>query len=458
MRWRSNRPREDSRGAYRKEPPMKKIARKTDRTEAKPPQLRETLAELARDQANAQLALGLRHLVRSNLREFVISAGTAALAAVLEEERTRMVGEWYAHLPKRRARRSGSAPGELVMGGRRVQVRRPRARTLDGQEVRLPTWEVFGAEDPLNERAVEQMLVGVSTRRYARSLEPLPVDLPERGVSRSAVSRRFVAATERQMTEWLGRDLSALELGVLMIDGIHIAEHVMLVALGVDAEGNKHVLGVREGATENAAACTALLADLRDRGLHTDRPMLVVLDGSKALARAVRNVFGERAIVQRCQVHKIRNVVDQLPDDMKPSVRQALRDAYAASDGDRAHTMLTNLVRRLRDKHPGAASSLEEGLDETIAVKRLRLPKKLERQLSTTNAIENLMGSVRGLSGRVKHWRGGKMILRWTVAAVADAATRFRKITGAREGMAELMRVLREKSSTTATARAKAAS
>jgi transposase-like protein len=437
---------------------MKKIARKTRPTEATRPRLREVLGEAARDQANVQLAFGLRHVVRENLREFVIGAGTAALAAVLEEERTRLVGAWYAHLPDRQARRAGSAPGELVMGGRRVQVRRPRARTLDGQEVQLPSWTAFGAEDPLHERAVEQMLVGVSTRRYARSLEPLPADLHSRGTSRSAVSRRFVAATERQMGEWLGRELGALELGVVMIDGIHIDEHVILVALGIDADGQKHVLGVREGATENAVACTALLADLRDRGLHTEQPVLVVIDGAKALAKAVRNVFGERAIVQRCQAHKTRNVVDQLPDDMKPSVRQALREAYAASDGDRAHTMLTNLVRRLRDKHPGAASSLEEGLDETISVKRLRLPKKLERQLSTTNAIENLMGSVRRLSGRVKRWRGGKMILRWTVTAVSDAATRFRRITGAREGMPALMRALRERTSTGAASRAKAAS
>jgi len=344
------------------------------------------------------------------------------------------------------------------MGGRRVQVRRPRARTLDGQEVQLPSWTAFGAEDPLHERAVEQMLVGVSTRRYARSLEPLPADLPSRGTSRSAVSRRFVAATERQMAEWLGRELGSLELGVVMIDGIHIDDHVLLVALGIDADGKKHVLGVREGATENAAACTALLADLRDRGLRTDRPVLVVIDGAKALAKAVRNVFGDQAIVQRCQAHKLRNVVDQLPDDMKPSVRQALREAYAAGDAGRAHTMLTNLVRRLREKYPGAASSLEEGLDETIAVKRLRLPKKLERQLSTTNAIENLMGSVRRLSRRVKRWRGGKMILRWTVAAVSDAATRFRRVTGAREGMVELMRVLRERASSASTPRTKAAS
>lgn len=438
---------------------MKKTARKPTSTEATRPQLRVVLGELAREEATQQLTLGLRDLVRENLREFVISAGLAALTAVLEEERTQIVGPRYAHLPARQAHRAGTAPGELVMGGRRVQVRRPRARTLDGKEVQLPSWTTFGAEDPLHERAVEQMLVGVTTRRYARSLEPLPMNVPSRGTSRSAVSRRFVAATERQMAEWLGRDLGALDLGVVMIDGVHIDEHVLLVALGIDADGKKHVLGVREGATENAVGCTALLADLRDRGLHTDRPTLVVIDGSKALAKAVRNVFGAHALVQRCQAHKTRNVVDQLPDEMKPSVRQALRDAYAESNADRARTMLMNLVRRLRDSHPGAAASLEEGLDETLAVKRLRLPKKLERQLSTTNAIENLMGAVRRLSRRVKRWRGGRMILRWTIAAVADAATRFRRVTGAREGMTALMRALaRHEDTTAATARTKAAS
>jgi transposase-like protein len=380
--------------------------------------------------------------MRRDLREFVIAAGTAALAAVLEEERTQVVGPRYAHLPMRSARRAGTTRGELVMGGRRVQVRRPRARTLDGEELQLPSWAAFAAEDPLNDRAVNQMLVGVSTRRYARSLEPLAAPLPERGTSRSAVSRRFVAATEKQMGEWLGSDLTKLDLAVLMVDGICIADHVLLVALGIDSDGKKHVLGVREGATENAAACTALLADLRDRGLRTDRAVLVVIDGSKALAKAVRNVFGANAIVQRCQAHKTRNVVDQLPEEMKPSVRQALRDAYAATDFDRARTMLMNLARRLRNDHPGAAASLEEGLDETISLKRLRLPKKLERQLSTTNAIENLMGSVRDLARRVKRWRGGRMIVRWTVTAVADAATRFRRITGAREGMTQLMRAL----------------
>ena len=388
------------------------------------------------------MVLALGEVVREDLRAFVVNAGITALAALLERERTEMCGPRYAHLADRRARRGGHAPGELVMGGRRVRVQRPRVRTTDGHEEVLPSWALFAREDPLNERTVEQLLLGVSTRRYARSLEPLPAGLPARGASKSAVSRRFIAATEAQMGQWLGRDLSELDLAVLMVDGVHVQDHVLLVALGVDADGQKHVLGVREGATENATACTALLTDLRERGVRTSRTTLVVLDGSKALAKAVRDVFGARALIQRCQAHKSRNVLDQLPEDARPSVRQAMRDAYAAADAGRAKKLLTNLARRLRDAHPGAAASLDEGLDETLTVMRLGLPRRLERQLSTTNAIENLIGSVRLLGNRVKRWRDGRMIVRWTVAAVADAASRFRRITGARDGMAKLLRAL----------------
>jgi putative transposase len=386
----------------------------------------------------------LADVLRADLREFVIAAGTAALGAVLEHERTQLVGPRYAHLPMRTAYRAGTAPSELVLGGRRVSVRRPRARTRDGRETELPSWRVFAAEDPLYERAVEQMLVGVSTRSYARSLEPVPDELATRGTSRSAVSRRFVAATQQQMSEWLGRDLGAIDLVVLMVDGVYVGEdHVLLVALGFDAQGNKHVLGVREGATENAASCTALLTDMRDRGLRTDRAILTVIDGAKALAKAIRDVFGARALIQRCQAHKSRNVTDQLPEEMRPSVRQALRDAYSCADAARAKRTLTNLVRRLRDEHPGAAASLEEGLDETLTVKRFGLPERLERRLATTNAIENVIGSMRRISARVKRWRSGTMILRWTVAAIADAATRFRRVIGAREGMTQLVRALK---------------
>jgi transposase-like protein len=396
-----------------------------------------------REKGERTLLLGIAEVIRGDLREFVVGAGMSALAALLERERTEACGPRYLHQEGRAARRAGHARGELVMGGRLVTVRRPRARTPDGRrEVVLPSWSRFAADDPLRERAMEQMLVGVSTRSYDRSLEPLPEPLPTRGTSKSAVSRRFVAATEAQMRDWLGCDLGALDLAVLMIDGVHVADHVLLVALGIDAAGRKHVLGVREGATENATACRELLADLRDRGMRTDRALLVAIDGSKALAKAVRDVFGRRALIQRCQVHKTRNVVEQLPDAMRPSVRAAMRQAYRTGDAERAKKLLLNLARRLRSEHPGAAASLDEGLDETLTVMGFGLPLSLERTLSTTNSIENLIGSLRRVSRRVKRWRDGQMILRWTVTSMREASKTFRRLRG-HEGMRKLVAVLR---------------
>lgn len=395
------------------------------------------------DEKEALAAPTLKEWVRRELKDFVVSAGLQALTALLEAERTEACGPRYTHDAQREARRGGHSPGELVLGGRRVRVQRPRARTMDGREVVLPSWRAFGAEDPLGERALEQMLVGVSTRQYKRSLEAMPEGVEARGTSKSAVSRRFVAKTEAQMGAWLGRDLSPIDLVVLMVDGVHIDDHVLLVALGIDAEGHKHVLGIGEGATENATACTGLLADLRDRGLRTERTTLVVIDGAKALAKAVREVFGQRALLQRCQVHKLRNVLDHLPEDLRISVRAAMREAYGCRDASRAKKLLGNLARRLRVDHPAAAASLEEGLDETLTVMGLDLDKNLARVLSTTNAIENLIGGVRRLSKRVRRWRNGKMILRWTVAAATEASKHFHRVAGAHASMPKLVSALR---------------
>jgi putative transposase len=244
------------------------------------------------------------------------------------------------------------------------------------------------------------------------------------------------------MQQWLGRDLSQIPLAALMIDGVHVDEHVLLVALGIDIEGNKHVLGVREGATENSTACTELLADLVERNLRTDYTILAVLDGSKALAKAVRAVWGKRVLIQRCQVHKLRNVTDQLPESMRPSVKKAMQQAYRTRSAKTAKRLLTNLLQRLRSEHPGAAGSLEEGLDETLTVMAFDLPEWLARTLCTTNAIENLIGSVRDLGHRVHRWRDGKMILRWAATALVEASKRFRRLRG-HAGMSKLVAALR---------------
>jgi len=383
-------------------------------------------------------------LFRSHLQDLVVNAGFEALASLLEAERTAICGPRYRHAgPARSAYRSGHAPSELVLGGRKVSVRRPRVHSVDGQELALPSWQRFSEEDPLQERSVEQMLLGVTTRRYGRSLEDVPAPLRTRSESKSSVSRRFVSATQSKLEELLTRDLSDLQLVALMIDGVHFADHVVLVALGIDRKGVKHVLGAQEGATENAAACRSLLTRLRDRGVQTERSILVTLDGSKALARAVRDVFAKRALIQRCVVHKKRNVLHHLPDAKRASVGQAMKQAYRSKDAKRAKRLLLNLARSLRTDHPGAAASIHEGLDETLTIKPWELSEALDRMLSTTNAIENLFSSVRQVSRRVKHWQDGTMILRWTAAGLEEAAKGFRRVRGYK-GLVKLEEVLQE--------------
>jgi transposase-like protein len=378
------------------------------------------------------LWLRLPGLVREALYETVIGAGLACVDEALEAERIELCGPRYQHLPQREAQRAGHAASSLVLGGRRVAVRRPRVRSSEGQEIELPSWREWNARDPLTDRALEQMVLGVSTRRYARSLEPLPKAVAVHGTSKSAVSERFVYGTERKLAELMSRELSGLDLVALMIDGVRFGEHLVLAAIGIDAVGIKQVLGLREGATENAAAVRALLTDLIERGLDPERSLLVVIDGAKALHKAVSEVFGPRALIQRCREHKKRNVSEALPERLRASVRSTMNQAYATRDPKRAQRLLENLARRLEHHHPGAAASLREGLEETLTVMRLDLPENLERVLSSTNLIENLFSRVREIGRRVRRWQSGTMVLRWTAAGVLEAERGFRKIAGYR--------------------------
>jgi transposase-like protein len=389
-----------------------------------------------------QLWLRLPSLVREALYDTVISAGLACVDEALEAERVALCGERYAHLVERQALRAGRVASSLVLGGRRVGVSRPRVRSVEGCELRLPSWQTWSARDPLQQRAVEQMVLGVSTRRYARSLEPLPEAVSVRGTSKSAVSERFVYGTERKLAELMSRELRGLPLVALLIDGVHFGEHVVLAAVGIDEQGAKHVLGLREGATENASAVRALLADLVERGLDPNHSLIIVIDGAKALHKAVVEVLGPQALIQRCREHKKRNVTDALPERLRASVRSAMNQAYAARNAGRARRLLDNLARRLQHQHPGAAASLREGLEETLTVMRLGLPENLERVLSSTNLIENLFGRVREIGRRVKHWQSGTMVLRWTAAGVLEAERGFRKLTGHR-AMPDLVAALR---------------
>ncbi len=390
----------------------------------------------------SQLQLPLSELIRQTLLDTVITSGTIQAIEMLRSQQEALCGPRYKQVADRKAHRHGSTAGSLVMGGRRVTLPRPRVRSVAGREVELPAWTQWSREDPLEQRALQQMILGVSTRGYSDSLEKLPVEVPERGKSRSAVSRRFVEGTRRRLVKLQRRDLSKLSLAVLMIDGIHFEDHVVLVALGFENDGKKHVLGLWEGATENSRACKALLENLASRGLQTNRSMLIVLDGPKALHKACRDVFGDRAFIQRCQEHKKRNVADHLPESMRPGVRRAMNQAYECRDAKSAKRQLEALAARLESEHPGAAASLREGLDDTLTVIELNLPERLQLSLRTTNPIDNLIGSVRKVSRRVKRWRGGRMMLRWCGAAVLDAEQRFRRIRGYRE-MPKLIAALR---------------
>ncbi len=387
-----------------------------------------------------QLVLEIPEIVGRELHELVVGAGMSVLAKMLEAEREKLCGPRYVHSTTRKASRGGHSNAELALGGRRVALKRPRVIGRDGHEVKLQTWGLLASDDALNERAVEQMVVGVSTRKYARSLET--VDVKTRGSSKSAVSRRFVALTEARLDEMMVARLEHLDLAVLMIDGIVFSEHVVLVALGIDVEGNKHVLGMHEGATENGPACTALLTNLRERGMPTDRSTLVVIDGGKALRKAVGDVFGKKALVQRCQVHKCRNVVEHLPETMHTNTKKVIRQAYKTKEFDRARRQLENLARELEKDYPSAATSMREGLEETLTIKKFRLPDALTRTLSTTNPIENLNSGIRRVCKRVTTWKGGTMILRWVGAALVEHSGGFRRLRG-HAGMRSFVAALR---------------
>jgi putative transposase len=405
--------------------------------------MKDTARKMARRQeATPQLAFTAMLDARATLHDAIVSAGMGVLGAMLEEERAKLCGPRYAHQPGRSATRSGHTDGELALGGRRVRVRRPRVRSINGDEVTLETWERFAEADPLTPRAVEQMVLGVSTRKYVRSIEPAPPGLKSRGTSKSAVSRRFVAATREKLGEMMSRDLSKLALCAVMIDGIHIDEHLVLVALGIDDHGDKHTLGLYEGATENTTACSGLLSDLEARGVRTDRAMLFVIDGSKALAKAIRAKFGPRALIQRCQVHKKRNVEDHLPEDMKRNAGRTISAAYQSGNATRAKRMLEGLARQLERKHPSAAASLREGLDETLTVMRFELQEHLARTLSTTNPIEFINGRIRKTTHNVARWDSGEMVLRWLAVALIEASKTFRKLRG-HKGMPKLVAALR---------------
>jgi transposase-like protein len=382
---------------------------------------------------------------REDLRELIVRSGLDVFRAMLEDERTVVCGRRSQPSVDRTAYRHGYDDGELVLGGRKVVVKKPRVRSADGaRELALPLWNRMARRDPLTDRVMEQMLVGVSTRDYARSLEPLPALLRSRGTTRSAVSRHFVARTQAQVEDFLSRPLEDETYPVLVIDGKGFGDYLLIVILGIATDGRKRILGIAEGSTENSALCRRLLSDLVERGLSAEEARLVVIDGGKGIRKAVREVFAARAIVQRCQVHKMRNVLEHLPKDQQRWAKTAMEAAYGCSDPKKAKEMLERLAKRLEEKHPGAAASLREGLEETLTVTGLNLTDALWRTLRSTNTIENVQGTLEKKSTNVKRWRSGTMAVRWAVTAAIEAEKKFRRVRGHKQ-MPRFVEALRRK-------------
>ena len=389
---------------------------------ALPPRVQEALGELVGSAKEGLLALS-------------VGVGLGVLAELLEEEVVEVVGPKGKHDPARTAVRHGHEAGEVTLGGRRVQVERPRVRSADGRtEVRLESYEYFADRDPFSRSVLERMLAGVSTRRYRRTQEPVgqEVEQQARSTSRSAVSRTFVERTRAALRELMSRRLEDVRLAAMMIDGVDLGERTNVVALGITTAGVKIPLGLWEGSTENAAVATALLSDLVERGLDPEQGILFVIDGAKALRKAIRTVFGD-APVQRCVRHKERNVLDHLPERERPAVKLRLRRAWAHEDHARALDQLKALASELDRGYPGAASSLREGLEETLTLTWLGVGGNLKRTLESTNPCESMIEIVRRTQRNVKRWSSGEMALRWTAAGMLEAERQFRKIIGYRD-------------------------
>lgn len=365
-------------------------------------------------------------------------AGLRIIEAILEDEVERRVGPRHRPDPATGHQRWGRQPGYVVFAGRKVPLERPRVRTRAGEEVELENYRRLQQDGRMQRAVAERVVCGLSTRKYRRAVEAV---LEGYGIEKSSVSRHFVRASAEQLRELCERRLEELELVAVLIDGIEYAGQVLVVALGIDADGKKHILGLWQGATENQTVVKALLEDLVERGLDPERRYLFVIDGSKALRAGIERIFGEAAEVQRCQIHKLRNVVEHLPEHCRAEWRRRLRNAWALADHAGAKGALQRLWRQLCDLNPSAARSLEEGMEETLTLHRLGIAPLLRRSLRSTNAIESCLSTVRHVARNVKRWQGGDHRIRWAAAGLLEAEKKFRRVKGYRQ-LKELDRIL----------------
>jgi putative transposase len=390
---------------------------------ALPPQIQEALGELVGAAREGLLALS-------------VGVGLGVVHELMELEVDEVVGPKGKHNADRTAKRHGHEGGSMTLGGRRVQVCRPRIRSADDKrELPVETYEYFADRDPLTRAVMDRMLAGVSTRRFARVGEPVGTDVEAESssTSKTSVSEMFVEHTATALEELMGRRLDDVRLAVMMLDGIEIAERTHVVALGITTDGVKIPLGLWEGSTENATLARTLLADLVERGLDPEQAILFVIDGSKALRRAIKDVFGEHALVHRCHRHKERNVTDLLPERDRDQVGARMRATWSLTDPELARQRLELLAAELDRSWPDAARSLREGLDDTLTLMRLGITGQLAKTLCSTNPCESMIEIVRSTQQNVKRWRDGDMRRRWTAAGMLVAEQQFRRIIGYRD-------------------------
>jgi transposase-like protein len=377
-----------------------------------------------------QMVLPMAEMVgwlRKGVGELIRQAGLQLMDLLMQEEVRELVGERSQRQADRTANRWGSEGGYCVVMGQKVPVQRPRVRTTDDKEVRLGSYEMFHRGEPLTETVWEKLMLGLSTRKYGQAIRQFTEAY---GLEKSAVSEHFIEASRAKLKDMMERRLDQTRLCALLIDATPFQGQQMVAALGIGQDGRKAILGIRQGATENATVVSELLSDLLSRGLDFAEPRLYVLDGGKALAAAVKKHAGESAAIQRCQVHKRRNVLDHLTDEQKPAVAKKLNAAYALEDYAAAKQALNLLHRELMDLNPSAARSLGEGMEETLTVHRLHVPAQLRKTLASTNVIESAFSIVEQVCKNVKRWHGGDQRERWVGSGLLVAQKQFRRVTG----------------------------
>ena len=365
--------------------------------------------------------------LREGVGELVRQAGLRLMDLLMQEEVRELVGERSHRQADRKANRWGSERGYCVVMGQKVPIERPRVRSTEDQEVRLGSYEMFHRGEPLTETVWEKLMLGLSTRKYGQAVREFTEAY---GLAKSAVSEHFIEASRAKLQEMMERRLDKTRLCALLIDATPFAGQQLVVAMGISQDGRKMILGLRQGATENATVVGELLGELVNRGLDFSEPRLYILDGGKALTAAVKKHAGESAAIQRCQVHKRRNVLDHLTDEQKPAVAKKLNAAYALEDHAAAKQALNMLHRELMDLNPSAARSLGEGMEETLTVHRLRVPMQLRKTLASTNVIESAFSIVEQVCKNVKRWHGGDQRERWVGSGLLVAQKQFRKVTG----------------------------